>query len=124
MDNLINLNHKITYNEPLLYKKFNIADDNEDAQEQLYDVIYKYDLLCIFGLDDFLEDIVVEKISKLYSIMVTNVDIQKMCPDIETFMILFSYDHLHIFYPCICEFIKQSRISNENLILLKKQLQS
>jgi hypothetical protein len=120
-NNIVSLNHKITYSDPLLYKKFNIADDEE--KEQLHDVIYKYDLLCIFGLDDFLEDIIVEKINKLYSIMVTDVNIQKICPNIEKFMILFSYDHLDLFYPCICEFIKQGSICNESLILLKKQLQ-
>jgi hypothetical protein len=120
MDDLVNLNHKITYNDPLLAEKFNITDENE--MEQLHDVIYKYDLISVFGLDDFLEDVIFEKIQKIYIIMIADVDIQKLCPDIESFMILFSYDYLNLFYPCICEFITEGNITSEKITVLKKIL--
>jgi len=131
MNDLIKLDHKITYNDPDLARKFNIT--NEKDKEQLHDVIYKYDLISIFGLNDFLEEIIVEKINKIYSIMITNVDIQHICSSIEkniykeknnnenkleTFMILFSYDYLYLFYPCICEFIIKGSISSEKINLL------
>ena len=135
MNDLIKLDHKITYNDPDLARKFNITDEKD--KEQLLDVIYKYDLIRIFDLNDFLEEIIDEKINKLYSIMISNVDIQKICSRIEkniykeknnnenkmeTFMILFSYDYLYLFYPCICEFIIKGSISSEkiNLITQKK----
>ena len=53
-NNLIKLEHKITYNDPQLHEKFKITDERE--KEHLHDVIYKYDLLSIFGLHDFLEE--------------------------------------------------------------------
>ena len=42
-NNLIKLDHKITYHDPHLHEKFKITDEKE--KEDLHDVIYKYDLL-------------------------------------------------------------------------------
>jgi hypothetical protein len=133
MNDLINLNHKITYNDPTLSTKFNITDEKE--QQQLHDVIYKYDLINIFGLHDFLEEIIIEKINKLYSVMITDADIKKICSTLQRnidmnnednyncFMVLFSYDYLHLFYPCICEFINKGNISNETKNVLLKNIE-
>ena len=141
--NLINLNHKITYNDPNLHKKFNIKDENEREKEELSDLIYKYDLIIIFGLEDFLEEIIIEKMNNLYDIMIKNMQIQSICSnighcvnknatgvfnkinkdeDFEYFMVLFSYDNLHLFYPCICEFLDKGIISNEKLESLKSNI--
>jgi hypothetical protein len=140
-NNLINLNHKITYNDPHLCEKFNISHENVIEKEELSDLIFKYDLVCIFGLDDFLEEIIVEKISNLYNIMIQNADILNICSNIaETmnvdgifnkinkgdnfghFMVLFSYDNLHLFYPCICEFLESETISNDKIEALKNNI--
>jgi len=137
--NLINLNHKITYKDPNLYEKFNITGEKE--KEDLSDVIYKYDLISIFALDDFLEEIIIEKINNLYSIMIQNKEIKVICSEIYknininglfkkineddnfvNFMVLFSYDNLHLFYPCICEFFDNGTISNEKLTVLKNNI--
>lgn len=126
-NNLINLEHKITYNVPQLHEKFKITDEKE--KEDLHDVIYKYDLISIFGLYDFLEEKIIEKINTLYKIMIKNQEIQTICSiainenqEFENFMILFSYDHLHLFYPCICEFLDKGNISNEKIIALKNSI--
>ena len=137
--NLINLNHKITYKDPNLYEKFNITGEKE--KEDLSDVIYKYDLISIFALHDFLEEIIIEKINNLYSIMIQNKEIKVICSEIYknininglfkkinehdnfvNFMVLFSYDNLHLFYPCICEFFDNGTISNEKLTVLKNNI--
>jgi hypothetical protein len=139
--NLINLNHKITYNEPNLCEKFNMNDKNESEKEELCDLIFKYDLICIFGLEDFLEEIIIEKMSNLYTIMIQNAEILTICSNIadtinvhgvfnkinkegyfECFMVLFSYDNLHLFYPCICEFLNEGTISNEKIEALKNNI--
>jgi hypothetical protein len=137
--NFINLHHKITYNDPELHEKFNITGERE--KDELRDVIYKYDLISIFGLDDFLEEQIIEKIDYLYKLMIENEEISKICSNIydtinthgvfnkinenscfEKFMILFSYDHLHLFYPCICEFLEKGKISIDKIIELQKLL--
>jgi hypothetical protein len=142
MSDFINLDHIITYNDPLLCKKFNILDEKE--KEQLRGIIYQYDLLRIFDLDDFLEDVINEKIQKLYNIMIKNDDILNLCSSLhktnfnnvsihkndlhelnnineycESFIILFSYDYLHLFYPCICEFIIHGNINENKHILFQ-----
>lgn len=144
MSDFINLDHIITYNDPLLCEKFNIKDAKE--QNQLRDIIYKYDLLRIFDLDDFLEDVINEKIQNLYNIMIKNNDILTVCSSLhktnfnhvsihkndlhelnndnhneyyESFIILFSYDYLHLFYPCICEFIIHGNINKKKHILFQ-----
>jgi hypothetical protein len=130
MSDFINLDHIITYNDPLLCEKFNILEEKE--KEQLRDIIYQYDLLRIFDLEDFLEDIINEKIKKLYNIMIKNDDVQLICSSLykknivsdnneyyESFIILFSYDYLHLFYPCICEFIIHGNINKNKQLLFQ-----
>jgi hypothetical protein len=130
MSDFINLDHIITYNDPLLCEKFNILDEKED--EQLHDIIYQYDLLRIFDLEDFLEDIINEKIKNLYNIMIKNEDVQVICSSLykknivsdnneyyESFIILFSYDYLHLFYPSICEFIIHGNINKNKQLLFQ-----
>lgn len=140
---LLNLNHKITYNDPNLHKKFNIKDENEREKEDLCDLIYKYDLIIIFGLEDFLEEIIIEKMNNLYAIMIESPEIQSICLNIcdyvnknttgvfnkinkddkfEYFMVLFSYDNLYLFYPCICEYLDKGTISNEKIEALKSNI--
>lgn len=123
-NSLVVLDHKITYNDPVLHEKFEIT--NEKEKEDLHDIIYKYDLLSIFGLNDFLEEKIIDKIENLYKLMIQNEEVQSICSntinenqEFENFMILFSYDHLHLFYPCICEFLGKGTISNEKIIALK-----
>jgi hypothetical protein len=135
----IKLDHNITYNDQKLCEKFYITDERE--KEELRDIIYKYDLIRIFELDDFLEEIIIDKINDLYNIMIQNNEIKTICSsirtsinahgvfkktnandDFENFMILFSYDYLHVFYPCICDFFKKGIISHDKLILLKNSI--
>jgi hypothetical protein len=138
-DVFINFDHNITYNDAQLHEKFKITDEKE--KEELHDIIYKYDLISIFGLHDFLEEQIIEKIDNIYKRMIQNEEIKHICSniqktinahgvfnkinenkDFETFMILFSYDHLHLFYPCICEFLDKGTIDNEKIITLKNNV--
>ena len=138
-NNLIKTNHNITYNDPNLHEKLNVTDEKE--KEELSDLIYKYDLISIFGLDDFFEEIIIEKMNNLYNIIIENNEICDICSNIhdstnahglfdkinkednfQYFMVLFSYDNLYLFYPCICEFLEKGIISNEKIIALKNNL--
>jgi len=141
--NMIKLGHNITYNEPNLHKKFGLT--TEEEKEELSDVIYKYDLICIFGLEDFIEENIIEKMNNLYDVMIQNAEIQSICSNVcdyvskhstgvfnkinkadnfEYFIVLFSYDNLHLFYPCICEFIDKGTISDYKIEALKNNLKT
>jgi hypothetical protein len=121
-EHLIKLNHKITYKDNTLFDRYIIL--NKDEQKEFRNIIYKYDLICIFGLYDFLEDIINKKIIQLYDIMIKNHDIDnitiKLSEKYSTtkengFILLFAFDNLHLFYPCICEFIEKGVITNEKI---------
>jgi hypothetical protein len=141
INKIVKTNHKITYNDANLNEKFNIKHENENEKEELADLIYKYDLLSIFGLDDFLEEIILEKMANLYNIMVEYKEIYDICSNIhdcvstnglfdkitkddkfQYFMVLFSYDNLYLFYPCICEFFEKGMISADKITKLKNNL--
>ena len=53
MIDLIKIGHSVTYNDPKLFEKFYITE--QEDKEQFRNVIYNYDLLMIFNLQDFLE---------------------------------------------------------------------
>jgi hypothetical protein len=38
------------------------------------------------------------------------------------FIMLFSFDNLHLFYPCICEFLDKGEISFEKIEALKNNI--
>ena len=131
MSTLINLDHKITYNEIDLFNKFSVI--NIEDQGQFRNIIYKYDLISIFGLNDFLEEVINEKISILYDKMIQNKDIERLTyklskthnnsDDTEIgFMLLFSYDNLYLFYECIREFLQTTNISIENIEALERNI--
>jgi hypothetical protein len=133
--NIINFGHKITYNDPNLFEKFDIIKDEEEKQ-QFRNIIYNYDLLMIFNLQDFLEEIVNEKISQLHDAMIKNNEFRKFITTLAdnasygskdtnilvTFMLLFSYDNLHLFYPCICEFLEKGIINKDKLENIKNNI--
>jgi hypothetical protein len=133
--NIINFGHKITYNDPNLFEKFDIIKDEEEKQ-QFRNIIYNYDLLMIFNLQDFLEEIVNEKISQLHDAMIKNNEFRKFITTLSdnttygskdtdilvTFMLLFSYDNLHLFYPCICDFLEKGIINKDKLENIKNNI--
>ena len=130
MINFIKIGHVITYNDPKLFEKFNIIQQEE--QDQFRNVIYNYDLLMIFNLQDFLEEIINEKISQLHDLMIKNEEIKQLVTELTIslnqndtkigFMLFFSYDNLHLFYPCICEFLEKGIIGGDKLNPLKNNI--
>lgn len=130
MKDVIKIDHKITYIDADLIQKFNIQNDEEETQFR--NVIYNYDLLMILKMEDFLEDIINEKIKKLHDAMIKHEEINCIIMIIReafgledttlAFMMLFSYGNLHLFYPCICDFFETGNISINKLELLKNNI--
>ena len=132
MTNIIKFGHNITYNDTQLFEKFCLTEKEE--QDQFRNIIYNYDLLMIFNLQDFLEEVINEKIDQLHNIMIKNVEFKKFITiltdntsysskdTLVTFMLLFSYDNLHLFYPCICEFLEKGIINKDKLENIKNNI--
>ena len=96
------------------------------------DLLYKRDILYIFHLDEYKDDVILKCMENIYNIIKDNEGI-KMCiqkikqsypfitkDEITAFMILYSYDYLEGIHPCICDIIKTGTISEENLTNLHK----
>lgn len=99
----------------------------------LEDLLYKRDILYIFNLETYKEDIILKSMENVYDTVKENEQIiniikkiKELYPfitmrdDISAFMILYSYDYLDGCHPCICDIIKTGTISQENLTNLHK----
>lgn len=127
--NLIKLGYKITYDDSSLFDRYTII--NKDEQKEFRNLIYKYDLICIFELNDFEEEIINNKIYQLYNTLIENEDIEKISIILgnkyntskeKGFILLFSYDNLSLFYPLVCDFFEKEILNEQKLNLLKNNL--
>ena len=87
-----------------------------------------------FNLQDFLEEIINKKINELHDTMIKNIDFRKFIVSLTdntsygskdtlvTFMLLFSYDNLHLFYPCMCEFLEKGIVNVDKLENIKNNI--
>lgn len=96
---------------PTLYKKVEemYLLDPEFTPEVVYTLtenIYREELLVLFKLTTFDQEIINKKVISLYESIKDNDIIRKIlnkiqCEDIVSFMLLFSYDYFYLFYPIL-----------------------
>ena len=118
------------------YMDFDIfieTDEVNDAEKTfIRSCVYRQDLLNIFGLDEFIEKTINNKISKLLKLLRYHNDLydcmliaaKAMSEEdaLSGLMILFSFDYLHLAHPCISEYIETGNIKQELLDQLKKEI--
>lgn len=131
-----NTKYVCSYNDSDVFLESESEILNDDEKQFVKDALYRRDLCNIFKIEDdlFDEKLVTTIISNLYKNMngkrflkscITKVSSNFFSNDLELgFLILFSFDYLHLVHPCISEFIETGKIrdSNESLIKLKKIL--
>lgn len=125
-----NTNYICQYqNEDLFLDNENLTDKNKDM---IRDDLYRNDFLNVFNLDEYDEEKLTSILDSLYEIIV-NCDILKeyICKfakeyDTSKFdegkfgiIFLFSFEHLYLFHPCICDYLNNSYISEINVEKLK-----
>jgi hypothetical protein len=114
-----------TYHTPEVFLETDQV--NESEKEFIRNVIYRQELLDIFGKEDFTENEMTYEISELYK-RVNNCDKLKQCmrkasekfinqnDNEETgLLILFSYDYMYLTHLCICEFLEKGEVSEESI---------
>ena len=110
----------------------------EDLIEQfgndfIEDLLYKRDILYIFNLEIYKDDVILKCMEDVYDKVKENEQIiniiekikqiypvTTMGGDISAFMILYSYDYLEGIHPCVCDIIKTGNITKDNLTNLHK----
>lgn len=105
---------------------------NASEKEFILNCIYRQDILNVFGLEEFVETTINNKITKLLKFLkyhsgflecmliaakATNED-----DALTGLMILFSFDYLYLAHPCICEYIESGKITPEKLDKLKTEV--
>jgi len=105
-------------------------DITEKEKTFIRNCLYRQEFLNIFTLEEYDDVIIREKLHELYEKIKENEEFvfcmkeiaTKMnMPDIESGMyVLFSYDYLYLFHPCVCDFLENGKIINTHLDNLKK----
>jgi hypothetical protein len=118
---MYNTNYKCTYHKNNLETNF-----SQDEYDYITDIMYKDDLINIFGLkenDEF--DCLNDILSETYENIKNNKDLKecmilaasKLFSEDEQIglCILHSYDYLYLTHDCISEYIKTNSISQEKI---------
>ena len=116
-----------TYNTDEIFK--NTDKINETGKKFIRDVIYRQELLNIFGMEDYNEQEIDDAIHDLYEKIKECTELKEcmlklagniMSVDEELgLMFLFAYDYMFLSHICISEFLETGKISKYNMFRLK-----
>lgn len=116
-----------TYNTSEVF--INSDDITYNETEFIRDAIYRQELLNIFGMSNYNETKMVNKIHKLYEKIKDNEELKEcmvylahhfMSIDEEFgLMILFSYTYMYLTHNCVCELLETGEITKKNMDKLK-----
>jgi hypothetical protein len=127
---IYNTNYICQYQkEDLFLDNENLTDENK---EMIRDDLYRNDFLNVFNLDEYDEEKLTFILDSLYESIV-NCDTLKdyICKfskgyDTSNFdqgkfgiIFLFSFEHLYLFHPCICDYLNYGYITEINLDKIK-----
>jgi len=118
------------------YKDSNIfvsTDDiSDDDKDFVIDALYRKDLLNIFNVEDFNEDVFDKVISDLYTKLYIHKELSLLMEILASrymsidkefgLMLMFSFDYLYLSHPCICEFIEFGKITQDTFDKLKEAI--
>jgi hypothetical protein len=119
-----------TYNSDEIFKGLeNIDIMTKKDKEFFQDAYYRYELLSIFGLEDYNEREISEAVAVLYEKVKDSKELKEcmlklaanfMSLDEELgLMMLFAYDYLYLSHICISEFLETGKITDDNIVRLK-----
>jgi hypothetical protein len=108
-----------------------ILGDKDDYDEDTADLLYRAELLQIFGIKEFDDDLINNEICRLYPLVKSyfkdftmKLANQMLSEDEEVgFMMMFSYSTLFATHKCIGEIIKTKSISHDTFLFLIKVIE-
>jgi hypothetical protein len=126
-----NVNYETNYNLFFDDSAFE-GDETEEDKESIRTLLYQKDLLAVFSMNDFDEDIINKKTRDLYVILKNNNDLLFCMREISKkciysneeigLMMFFSFDYMYLSHPCISEYLNSGSISEANLNILKESI--
>ena len=103
-------------------------------KEFIQNIIYRQELMDIFELEEYYEPLLQERLHNVYETVKSYTPFQpcilSACATIQStdeemgWIVLFSYDYLSYTHACICEYIIDGKMSDENIQKLTNALSS
>lgn len=129
---MCNINYICKYEDETVFEKNELEKLSENDIYYIKNELYKMDILNIFELQEFDNNIINEKLENIYNKIKNHNELNKIISKLSAYyfsedkllglMILFSYDFLYLFYPCLTEYLKNTVISDNNLKKLEKAI--
>jgi len=106
-------------------------DVTDDEKEFIRNILYREDLLNIFSINEN-DEFNFSVISELYNLVYKSRELME-CMKIAAskifsedegsgLCILYSYDYMYLTHKCVCDYLENGEIMQNNLILLKNNL--
>lgn len=125
---MYNTKHICIYCKDDIFLKEEEDKLSEYDKDDIRDELYRQDFLTIFGLEDYDDKLIDDKIAQLYERIkdcaflencITNAAAKFLTEDkLIGLMILHSFCYLDATHKCISDFLENSTINNENMAIL------
>jgi hypothetical protein len=129
---MYNTKYICTYNDSDIFLESEKNQLNNHEKEFVTNALYRTDLLNIFGVEEFNEDVFYEIISELYTKIYNNSELSMLMERLASrymsidkefgLMILYSFDFLYLTHPCVCDLLEKGKISDNNINILKNAI--
>ena len=109
--------------------------DNDDTEPSFYDaseILYRRELLQVFNMVTFNNEVINQAINELYNKILKNPEFNEcmkilanrsLSDDLEIgLMTLFSYDYFYLAHPCVRDFLMTGQISLVHMNALKSSI--
>jgi hypothetical protein len=126
------MNYNTTYISKYNNKVFLKEEEDKLSENEKYfinDSLYRNDILNIFGIEEFDEQVINKCIHTIYEKIKNYDDLKPILEKLASFflsddcelglLLMFSYDYLEHTHPCMCELLETGKISDDKLIKLK-----
>lgn len=129
---MYNANYTCIYNKDDVF----LDCDNLSLEQKskIRDELYRLDLLNIFQLQEYNDELLAKELDELYNIIISSeILIKYIVKIMEIYygfsqdpkfgiIFLFTYENMHLFHPCISEYVLHNEISEDSLSVLKTKL--
>ena len=131
-NNLYNTFHKCQYMNLDVFENWELAILSKEEQMFVRNLLYKQDMMFIFYQEEaefYADDAIRHAVGKLYEVVANasipelNSCMAKLASGVLStqlelgFVMLFSFDYLHLIHPCISELLETGNILNSKRLL-------
>jgi hypothetical protein len=127
---MYNTKYECRYNTDNIFLETDIV--TEDEKDFIRDVLYREDLMHIFYIEEYDSSSDFVFIAELYNLLYKCDELRecmrlaaaKIISENEEMglCILYSYDFMYLTHKCVCDYLENGEIMQNNLILLKSNL--